>query len=69
MKSKNLSEKILRSVKSRGFKYIELPSVIGPNHIVRRSGGNFRKYVFSFTDINGKELCLRPDLTTDTCLR
>ena len=28
MKSKNLSEKILRSVKSKGFKYIDLPSVI-----------------------------------------
>jgi ATP phosphoribosyltransferase regulatory subunit len=27
MKSKNLSEKILRSVKSKGFKYIDLPSV------------------------------------------
>ena len=28
MKLKNLSENILRSVKSRGFKYIDLPSVI-----------------------------------------
>ena len=69
MKSKNLSEKILRSVKSRGFKYIELPSVIEANHIVQRSGENFRKFMFSFTDINGKELCLRPDLTIASCLR
>ena len=69
MKSKNLSEKILRSVKSRGFKYIELPSVIEANHIVQRSGENFRKFMFSFTDINGKELCLRPDLTIVSCLR
>ena len=28
MRSKNSSDKILRSVKSKGFKYIELPSVI-----------------------------------------
>ena len=69
MKSKNLSEKILRSVKSNGFKYIELPSVIEANHIVQRSGENFRKFMFSFTDINGKELCLRPDLTIASCLR
>ena len=69
MKSKNLSEKILRAVKSKGFKYIELPSVIEANHILQRSGENFRKFMFSFTDINGKELCLRPDLTIASCLR
>ena len=69
MKSKNLSEKILRSVKSKGFKYIDLPSVIEANHIVQRSGENFRKFIFSFTDQNGSELCLRPDLTITSCLR
>jgi len=69
MKSKNLSEKILRSVKSKGFKYIDLPSVIEVNHIVQRSGENFRKFIFSFVDQNGSELCLRPDLTIASCLR
>ncbi len=69
MKSKNLSEKILKSVKCRGFKYIELPSVIEMNHIVQRSGENFRKFIFSFIDQNGNELCLRPDLTIVSCLR
>ena len=69
MKSKNLSENILRSVKSKGFKYIDLPSVIEANHIVQRSGENFRKFIFSFIDQNGSELCLRPDLTIATCLR
>ena len=59
MKSKNLSEKILRSVRSKGFKYIELESVVEANHIVQRSGENFRKFIFSFTDQNGTELCLR----------
>ena len=69
MKSKNLSEKILRSVKFKGFKYIDLPSVIEVNHIVQRSGENFRKFIFSFIDQNGSELCLRPDLTIVSCLR
>jgi len=69
MKSKNLSNKILRSVKSKGFKYIELPSVIETNHIVQRSGESFRKFIFSFTDQAGNELCLRPDLTIASCLR
>ncbi len=69
MKSKNLSENILRSVKSKGFKYIDLPSVIEANHIVQRSGESFRKFIFSFIDQNGNELCLRPDLTIASCLR
>ena len=69
MKSKNLSEKILKSVKTKGFKYTELPSVIETNHIVQRSGENFRKFIFSFIDQNGNELCLRPDLTIVSCLR
>ena len=69
MKSKNLSEKILRSVKSNGFKYNELPSVIETNHIVQRSGESFRKFIFSFIDQTGNELCLRPDLTIASCLR
>ena len=69
MKSKNLSEKILRSVKSNGYKYIELPSVIETNHIIQRSGESFRKFIFSFIDQAGNELCLRPDLTIASCLR
>jgi ATP phosphoribosyltransferase regulatory subunit len=56
-------------VKTRGFKYIDLPSVIETNHIVQRSGENFRKFIFSFIDQNGSELCLRPDLTIVSCLR
>ena len=56
MKSKNLSEKILKSFKTMGFKHVELPSVIEANHIVQRSGENFRKFIFSFSDQNGNEL-------------
>ena len=69
MKSKNLSENILRSVKAKGFKFIKLDSVIETNHIVERSGESFRRFIFSFNDQNGNELCLRPDLTIASCLR
>ena len=36
MKLKNI-EKILNNIKSKGFKFIELDSVIETNHIVERS--------------------------------
>ena len=69
MKSKNLSENILKSVRLEGFKYIKLDSVIETNHIVERSGESFRRFIFSFNDQNGNELCLRPDLTITSCLK
>ena len=69
MKSKNLSEKILRSIKTRGFKYINLNPVLETKYILQRSGENFRKFLFSFYDLNGKELCLRPDLTISSVIR
>tara|TARA_B100000579_G_C22820730_1_gene850478 strand:- start:1140 stop:2192 length:1053 start_codon:yes stop_codon:yes gene_type:complete len=69
MKSKNSSDKILKNIKSKGFKFIELDSVIETNHIVERSGENFRRFIFSFHDQNGNELCLRPDLTIASCIK
>ena len=61
MKSKNLSKKIIRSIKSRGFKDIKLDPVLESKYILQRSRENCRKFLFSFYDLNGKELCLRPD--------
>ena len=69
MKSKKLSENILKAVKSRGYQYVELDAVIGADEIIQRSGENFRQYMFSFQDLNGNEMCLRPDLTIVSCLR
>ena len=43
--------------------------MVEANHILQRSGENFKKFIFSFTDQNGRELCLRPDLTIASCLR
>ena len=69
MKSKKLSEKILRSIKSRGFNNITLDPVIETKYILQRSGENLKKFLFSFYDLNGKELCLRPDLTISSVIR
>jgi len=69
MKSKNLSENILKSLKSSGFDYIDLDTVIPTNLILERSGETFRSLIFSFMDQNGKEICLRPDLTIASCIK
>jgi len=69
MKSKKLSEKILRLIKSRGFNNIELEPVLETKYILQRSGENFKRLLFSFYDLNGKELCLRPDLTISSVLK
>jgi len=69
MKSKKLSEKILRSIKSKGFNNIALDPVLETKYILQRSGENFKKFLFSFYDLNGKELCLRPDLTISSAIR
>ena len=69
MKSKKLSEKILRSIKSRDFTNIALDPVLETKYILQRSGESFKKFLFSFYDLNGKELCLRPDLTISSVIR
>ncbi len=69
MKLKNLSEKILRLIKSKGFNNIELDPVLETKYILQRSGENFKRLLFSFYDLNGKDLCLRPDLTISSVLR
>ena len=69
MKSKNLSENILKIIKSNGYKYIDLDTIIDTNLILERSGENFKRYIFSFNDQLGNELCLRPDLTIASCVR
>ena len=52
MKSKNLSEKILRLIKSKGFNNIELDPVLETKYVLQRSGENFRKYLFSFNSFS-----------------
>ena len=59
MKLKNISN----ILKSSGFKNIELDSIIESNQVLKRSGGNFRQYLFSFYDQHYKEWALNPDLS------
>ena len=42
MKSKKLSNKILRLIKSKGFNNIELDPVLETKFILQRSGENFK---------------------------
>ena len=69
MKSKKLSEKILRLIKSKGFNNIELDPVLETKYILQRSGENFRKNLFSFYNSDTKELSLTPDLSISSLLR
>ena len=59
MKLKNISN----ILKSSGFKNIDLDSIIESNQVLKRSGGNFRQYLFSFYDQHYKEWALNPDLS------
>ena len=65
MKSENLSN----ILKSSGFKNIELDNIIESKHILKRSGGNFRQYLFSFYDQRNVEWSLRPDLTLSSVIK
>ncbi len=56
-------ETISNILKSSGFKNIELDSIIESNQVLKRSGGNYRQYLFSFYDQNYKEWTLIPDLS------
>ena len=68
MKSQNYS-KIIKILKTRGFKNIELESVLESKFILQRSGENFRKYLFSFYNSDGNELTLIPDLSISSILK
>ena len=59
MKLKNISN----ILKSSGFRNIELDSIIESNQVLKRLGGNFRQYLFSFYDQDYKEWTLIPDLS------
>ena len=63
MKSKKLSEKIIKTFKKSGFMLSEPDVLIDSEFIIERSGEKFRSSMFTFEGENGKIMCLRPDLT------
>ncbi|MGA7710927.1 MAG: ATP phosphoribosyltransferase regulatory subunit [Rhizomicrobium sp.] len=61
------ADAILGVLGARGYTRHE-PSMLQPAQIfVDRSGEEIRRRTFELTDLSGRELCLRPDLTIPTC--
>jgi ATP phosphoribosyltransferase regulatory subunit len=69
MKSKKLSEQIVKTFKSSGFVLSEPDILLDSEHIIQRSGENFRRSMLAFENEDGKVMCLRPDLTVASCIK
>ena len=69
MKSKNYSENIIKVFKQEGFVLSEPDVLLDSEYIIQRSGENFRKLMLTFEDDNGRNMCLRPDLTIASCIK
>ena len=69
MKSKKLSEKIIKTFKSNGFVLSEPDVLLDSEYIIQRSGENFRRSMLTFENEDGKVMCLRPDLTVASCVK
>tara|TARA_B100000989_G_scaffold247737_1_gene195113 strand:+ start:649 stop:1686 length:1038 start_codon:yes stop_codon:yes gene_type:complete len=68
MKSKKLSETIIKTFKSNGFVLSEPDVLLDSDYIIERSGEKFRSSMLSFEREDGKTMCLRPDLTVASCI-
>ena len=69
MKSKKLSEQIVKTFKSNGFVLSEPDVLLDSEYIIQRSGENFRRSMLAFENEDGKTMCLRPDLTVASCIK
>ncbi len=69
MKSKKLSEKIIKTFKSNGFILCEPDVLLDSEYIIQRSGEKFKSSMFTFENEDGKTMCLRPDLTVASCIK
>ena len=68
MKSKKLSETIIKNFKSNGFVLSEPDVLLDSDYIIERSGEKFRSSMLTFDKEDGKTMCLRPDLTVASCI-
>ena len=68
MKSKKLSEIIIKTFKSNGFVLSEPDVLLESDYIIERSGEKFRSSMLIFNREDGKAMCLRPDLTVASCI-
>ena len=69
MKSKKLSEQIIKTFKSNGFVLSEPDVLLDSEYIIQRSGENFRRSMLTFENEDGKAMCLRPDLTVASSVK
>jgi len=69
MKSKKLSEDIIKIFKVNGFVLSEPDVLLESDYIIERSGEKFRSSMFTFEREDGKTMCLRPDLTVASCIK
>ena len=69
MKSKKLSEQIVKTFKNNGFIFSEPDVLLDSEYIIQRSGENFRRSMLTFENEDGKVMCLRPDLTVASCIK
>ena len=68
MKSKKLSEAIIKTFKNNGFVLSEPDVLLDSEYIIERSGEKFRSSMLTFEREDGKIMCLRPDLTVASCI-
>ncbi len=68
MKSKKLSQTIIKTFKKNGFVLSEPEVLLDSEYIIERSGEKFRRLMLTFESENGKTMCLRPDLTVASCI-
>ncbi len=68
MKSKKLSETIIKTFRTNGFVLLEPDVLLDSDYIIERSGEKFRSSMLTFDQEDGKTMCLRPDLTVASCI-
>ena len=68
MKLKKSSETIIKTFKSNGFVLSEPDVLLDSEYIIERSGEKFRNSILTFESVDGKTMCLRPDLTVASCI-
>ena len=69
MKSKKLSDQIIKIFKTNGFVLSEPDVLLDSEYIIQRSGENFKRSMLTFVGEDGKVMCLRPDLTVASCVK
>ena len=68
MKSKKFLNSISKSLSTRGFRYVELDTVIPLDYINRKTSDNFRNSMFTFAN-KSNEFALRSDLSVMSLLK